>query len=189
MGFLERLMGIQTTPDLAECESKIQRHMDSYREAGEALRIIRDGRLYRRVAETFEGYLQLRWKMTPTHADRLIAAAGVANTVSPTGGIPQNERVARPLASLPKEEQLEAWAEAQTAAEPGRPTSKHVSAAVAKRKKPSAKSRPKAIRFKVPGAVVIVEPGRGFTNVEDALFEALTKAGARVERIAVDKAA
>lgn len=189
MGFLERIMGIQTTPELAECEARIQRHVDSYRDAGEALKTIRDSKLYRRVADTFENYLSLRWKMTATHAERLIAAADVAKNLPPTGKIPQTERAARPLTTLKGPEQLEAWAEATAAAAPADPTSKHVAAAVAKRKKPSSKSRPKATRLKVPGAIVIVEPGRGFISVEEALFEALRKCGAAIESIPVKDAA
>jgi hypothetical protein len=189
MGWLETLMGIQTKPDLATCEQRIQRGLAAYRDAGEALKTIRDERLYRQVAETFEGYLRLRWQMSPQHAERLIAAADVATTVSPTGGIPQTERAARPLTSLPKEDQLEAWAEASEAAAPAVPTSKHVEAAVARRKNPSAKERAKTVRLKVPGAIVTVEPGKGFAGIEKALVEALAKVRARMPGVAINEAA
>ena len=181
MGLLEWFMGTQTTPDLTTCEQRIQRGLDAYRDAGDALRTIRDARLYRNVAETFGSYCRERWQMDESMATRLIAAAEVARNLMPTGSIPKTERAARPLSKLPAGEQLEAWAEARELAAPSEPTSTEVAAAVAKRRKPTGKTRQKPTRIRVPGAIVTIEPGKGYTGTEDALIAALAKIGVIID--------
>lgn len=183
MGLMEWFMGTQTTPDLMTCEKRIERGLAAYRDAGEALKTIRDAKLYRTVCDTFENYCRQRWQMDDNHARRLIQAAEVAQNLMPSGMVPRNEKTARPLALLKEPEQLEAWAEAQTAAAPGEPTSRHVSEAVAKRRKPQGKTtRTKPIRLKVPGAIVIIEPGRGYVDAESALLSALAKVGVIIDK-------
>lgn len=146
-----------------------------YPRVGAALAEIRDKRLYRQTHETFALFCTERWKMGENYANRLILAAGVATNLMPTGTIPQTERMARPLGSLPANEQIAAWSEAKDEAgiDPVRP--EHVERAVAKRKKKPSKKRPKPVRIRVPGGIVVIEPGRGFTSVEACLHDALAK--------------
>jgi hypothetical protein len=53
---------------LADHEAALDRHRRSFREAGEALRDIRDRRLYRETHPTFEAYCRERWGMSGTQA-------------------------------------------------------------------------------------------------------------------------
>jgi hypothetical protein len=53
-----------------------------------------------------------RWGWKRTYANRMIGAAKVANALAPTGAIPQSEWITRPLTTLPKETQVEAWGRA-----------------------------------------------------------------------------
>jgi hypothetical protein len=84
---------------LAELEQVVDRGLQTFLEVGQALREIRDSRLYREDYSTFEAYLDERWGMSRSRGYRLIDAAAVAELVSPMGDIP-NERQARELVPL-----------------------------------------------------------------------------------------
>lgn len=75
-------------PSLAECEETIARGVRGYVEAGEALRTIRDARLYRETHGTFEDYCRERWGWNDRRASQLIAAAEVSTTVGILGAPP-----------------------------------------------------------------------------------------------------
>lgn len=97
---------------LATLEATIERGLGTFVEVGEALREIRDGRLYREQYGTFEGYCREQWGISRSHAHRTIEAADVAATL-PIGNKPANEAQARELARLDDEQaQRNAWAEA-----------------------------------------------------------------------------
>jgi hypothetical protein len=97
-----------------------------------SLMAIRDGELYRRSHETFEAYCEDRWGIRRSRAYQLIDTAKVNLNLSTNGGHPGlNERQARPLAPLPVEQQVQAWELAQESAPNGKPTARHVEAAVA----------------------------------------------------------
>lgn len=86
---------------LAECEAVIECGREAAFAAGEALRRISDGRLYRDAGfKTMEDYLAERWGFTRSYAYRLMDAADVAELLSPMGDKPQSERVARELAPV-----------------------------------------------------------------------------------------
>ena len=92
-------------PSLAECEETIARGVRGYVEAGEALRTIRDARLYRETHGTFEDYCRERWGWNDRRASQLIAAAEVSTTVGILGApTPANEAQARELVGLPAED-------------------------------------------------------------------------------------
>ena len=77
-------------------------------EACNALKEIRDSRLYRDVLgfETFEEYCKNKCDMGQTHDYRPIESAHVQEILSPMGDIqPINERQARPLVRLEPEQQ------------------------------------------------------------------------------------
>ena len=112
--------------DLQQCEVIIERGLATFVEVGTALLKIRDARLYRATYGTFENYCQERWGMTHGRARQLCSAAEVVmNVKSDTNGItPESERVARPLTSLPPDQQREAWS--RVTEEYGQPTAAQV---------------------------------------------------------------
>ncbi len=122
------------TTRLQQAEDVIEQGLVAYREAGNALRDIRDEGLYKHSFNTFEEYLKTRWNWERAHAYRLIDAAEVASNLSPTGDIPPNERQARELTKLPSADlQRAAYGVAETIAEQnkaGKVTAKDVKKAV-----------------------------------------------------------
>lgn len=126
------LQALTTTEsrDLARCEKIIERGQKTFLEVGIALSEIRDRKLYRERADTFQDYCSQVWGFTRQRAHQLIEAAKVetqlqecqpvvdANPVLPT------ERHARELARLPEEQRAgcledakEKYGEGMTAAQ------------------------------------------------------------------------
>ena len=104
-------------PSLAECEETIARGVRGYVEAGEALRTIRDARLYRETHGTFDDYCRERWGWNKDRSNQLIRASEVSTTVLSLGApAPANEWQARELVRLPAETAAEIM---RTAAETG----------------------------------------------------------------------
>lgn len=66
---------------LAALEGRIARGLATFREVGEALLEIRDQRLYRLVAVTFEAYCRDRWGMERNRAYQLMGAAEVTKAL------------------------------------------------------------------------------------------------------------
>jgi hypothetical protein len=101
------------TTRLTDLERRIERTHMSFVDAGEALREIRDGRLYRAIHGTFDEYCEARWGLTRSQGHRLIAAAEVVTAIrmSPIGDIlPATETQARELTRLEDpEQQVKAW--------------------------------------------------------------------------------
>lgn len=107
-------LSIVETSELAQCETVIERGMSTFREVGNALARIRQGRLYRDQYDSFETYSRAKWNMSGTHAHRLIDSASVVENLkdSPIGELPKSESVARELSKVPKEKQREVWEKA-----------------------------------------------------------------------------
>lgn len=104
---------------LADLEGVIDR---ARVDAGEALREIRDSRLYRtRGFATFEDYCRERWGMSRHNANRKIGASEILAELVPTGTIdsPPPERHLRELAPLrdAPDQLREAWSEAHERAD------------------------------------------------------------------------
>ncbi|MDP9438820.1 MAG: hypothetical protein M3P49_08760 [Actinomycetota bacterium] len=92
-------------PRLDELEGVIERGLQTFVEVGNAIREIRDSRLYKQSHETFEDYCRERWGWSDSRARQLIGAAGAVETVTTvTVPGPANERMARELAPLAKED-------------------------------------------------------------------------------------
>lgn len=109
-------------------EKRISAGLAMFAAVGDALREIRDRRLYREHYDNFESYCQDRWEFTRERARQLIAAATVASNLVAAGHEPPaNERQARPLAGLAPEAQAEAWEKANEATD-GQPTAADVAA-------------------------------------------------------------
>jgi hypothetical protein len=116
---------------LEHYEHVIAQGIKTFVEVGHALLAIRDQRLYRESYATFEDYLRQRWDLSRSYAHRMIDAAVVVENVLPIGNIvPANEAQARPLATLPPEQQREVWREAVETAPASGVTAKHVQATV-----------------------------------------------------------
>jgi len=135
----------QEQDELAHHEAIIQRGIDTFVEVGNALAAIREARLYRAQFATFEAYCRERWDIGRSRAYQMISAAAVVTNVSTIVDTPAptNEAQARPLTSLPPEQQAPAWRDAVAAAPNGRPTAADVKAVVeARRPPPPAPVRP-----------------------------------------------
>lgn len=76
----------------------------------EALLAIRRNRLYRSSHDSFEKYVEDRWRTSRAHANRLCSWAEVVENLSPVGdGHPVREYHARPLYGLTPAQQRRAW--------------------------------------------------------------------------------
>jgi hypothetical protein len=152
---------------LETLEQRISDGLETFIAVGDALRTIRDDRLYRMEFPTFDAYTAGRWGMTYRRAVQLMDAAEVVEEIKDAQeqpaenvnhgsqtqpiltpqALPQSERQARPLTELDTPaEKAEAW-QAAVAAAPktaGKPkvTAKAVKQAVekvkAKRREPEA---------------------------------------------------
>jgi hypothetical protein len=149
-------------------------------EGGRALKAIRDRQLYRHVAGSWEQYLALHG-LTRRRADQLVGAAGVLEAVEAVSEelgttVPSlSERAIRPLVGLSQEEAVEAVAEA--ASSPSGITPASIRKAAGRRKKTKAAKAPRPRRFRVPGAIVVVQlnakAAAAGVDVEAALLAAV----------------
>jgi hypothetical protein len=127
---------------LAASEQTIERGRSSAFETGAALRDIRDGRLYRQAAQTFEEYCRQRWDMSRDYAYKLIDCSEVCGLIVDHGlHAIKSERQSRELARLRDDDGgidadkvAEAWsASIETAKSTGQPiTAKLIRTEVAK---------------------------------------------------------
>lgn len=116
---------------LHQCETIIERGLNTFYEVGKALMEIRDSRLYREQHGTFEEYCQQRWGLGRNYANKLIGAAGVIEnlgTIVPR--LPENEQQVRPLTQLQPDEQQLVWQVVQETAPEGKITAAHVKSVV-----------------------------------------------------------
>lgn len=120
---------------LIALEKVIQSGLSTFVSVGEALAEIRESRLYRIEFDNFDEYCRSKWNMSRIQAHRLTAAAEISEML-PIGNKPTGESQVRPLSKLDtEEEQKEAWKEAVEESG-GKPTAKHVEAAVSRRMVP-----------------------------------------------------
>jgi hypothetical protein len=144
--------------------------LENFRRLGKALGEIRDKELFKIEFTSFEQCCETHWKISKTHAHRLIAAATIAELLEPMGYEVQNERQVRPLRDLEPDDQVAAWSEAQE--EGG--TADAVERAAAKRRPRTKKFKlAKPIRLRAAGGWVTITPNRKFVNAELTLAEAL----------------
>ncbi len=151
-------------------------------DAGKALAMIRDRQLFRETADSWERYVEDRFRMTKRRADQMIAFAGVSETLSELGtAVPTlSERAVRPLVGLDQDELKAVVAEA---AEDGEITPASIRKAAGRRKgKAKATKAPRPRRFKVPGATVQITFNRKSSGSSvEALEAAIAKARAELE--------
>lgn len=89
---------------LAVLESVIERGISAWNDAGAAVRVIRDERLYRADFYTFEDYCRERWGWSRSYAHRMIEAVDAVEAMLPIGNTPPiaNEAQAREVAAIIK---------------------------------------------------------------------------------------
>lgn len=102
-------MQVEEQQRLSELVETIKDNIRSFHKIGSALKEIRDKRLYREISDTFDDFCINHLSIGRAYAYRQIAAAEVANNLSPNGDIPLNEAQARPLTKLKANEQRLAW--------------------------------------------------------------------------------
>lgn len=131
---------------LERCEEVIKAGLTHFIAVGNALLEIKE--VFRHKFpdigyKNFEDYCDRKWSIERRRAYQLIAAAEVVEDVNNCSQTPSTESQARPLTKLPTAQQrVEAWTEAVQASG-GKPTAKHVEAAVE-----SVKSRVRPIESK-----------------------------------------
>lgn len=114
----------QERADFAANEGRIEHGLNTFKEVGDALIAIRDGRQYRESYASFEDYVMTRWNMKRNYAYKLISAAevvdnleGVQTSVGTIVPTPTNEAQARELAKLNDVDQVLVWKAVAEAAE------------------------------------------------------------------------
>ncbi len=86
---------------LTRCEAVIARGVQTFIEVGEALAIIREGKLYRADFTTFEHYCRNKWGIGDSRARQLIGAASVAREIETVTNVTlSNEGQARAAAKV-----------------------------------------------------------------------------------------
>lgn len=124
---------IQEQSTLLDCETTIERGLDTFVTVGEALAQIRVQRLYRATHTDWDSYIRERWPQIGSRrqADRFISAAEVVGDLSPIGLTVTNEAQARELAPLAPEQRRQAMQQAVAASPTGRPTAQDIRQAAA----------------------------------------------------------
>ena len=116
----------EESAELASLESIVQNGRAVFMQVAAALVTIRDKRLYRACAATFEDYCRDQWDMGRSYANRLIRAADVAKDLVPMGTKDLTERQARELAPLTPEDRRAVYGLAQATAPDGKVTAGHL---------------------------------------------------------------
>lgn len=134
-------------------ERKVER---AFYEAGNALKELRDKRLYRNTHYSFEEYCQDRFGHSRQKSNFLIAGAMVYERLTTTRCqiLPSAEYQVRPLNSLPEEQQKEAWEEAVSEAGGKIPPHRIVKSVVKR-----LKNKVKSPHFHYPGEVCLILGG------------------------------
>ena len=114
---------------LAECERHIRHLGQAGIDAGRALGLIKDRRLYRDAHPTFEGYVEATWDFGVRRAYQLADAAAVHDGLAEAGFdvLPANEAQARPLVPLLAGARTDVWRRATSS---GKVTARAVQDAV-----------------------------------------------------------
>lgn len=123
-------LNVNNQQALVQYEAVIEKGLQTFYDVGQALKSIRDQRLYRDQYETFEDYCRERWGFTDERARLLMRSSEVIDTLKETptivGVLPQNEAQVRPLITLPTEDRIAVWQEAVETAPNGKVTGAHV---------------------------------------------------------------
>lgn len=116
-------------PSLAAHEAIIEESLNGFRKAAASLKSIKDGKLYKGTYKTYEEYCIQRWQITPQHANRLIRAADVVETIKsePNGSVlPETEAQARALSKVKTQYLSETWKRIQNETGKAQPTAEDI---------------------------------------------------------------
>jgi len=98
---------------LKDCESVIRKGMATFIAVGEALIRIRDLRLFRVSAPSFEIFCRQSLRMSQQYTNSVMACSGVVNVLGEhpefAGRLPENEAQARPLKGMEREQLVQTW--------------------------------------------------------------------------------
>lgn len=86
--------------DLTYNEQIISKGIGTFREVGEALQRIRDGRLYRAEFANFEDYCREKWDLGRRYVNQMIEAAEAVKELGAMAPKVETERVARAVAKV-----------------------------------------------------------------------------------------
>lgn len=114
MGEIVKPLSVNEQSKLSQLENIIFENFGAFVKVGQALAEIRDRRLYREQFKTFELYAKRIFDVARSRAYQLIEASEVVGDLSTMVDkkyLPRNERQARELARLPKEQQPKVWQE------------------------------------------------------------------------------
>jgi len=113
------------TNRLTELETVVAKGMETFIAVGQALKEIRESRLYRQEHTTFEAYCKDKWGWSKSHSNRLIDAVNIVEVLTPIGAKPLTESQARELGKIKDpEERNQVWAEVVDTHEPEKITAK-----------------------------------------------------------------
>jgi len=140
--------------------------VETVREAGRALHVLKSRDLWRDTHDSWQQYVQDRFGMGPRRAHQLMEFSQFSDVVAEVIGtsgtdVTLTERALRPLADVPAEQLQETIQEAVAESGGGEPTPAAIRAAASKRKpkKKRAKERPaKPFTVRVAGAKVTITP-------------------------------
>lgn len=176
----------------------VDEKMSSFVEVGQALKRIKDGKLYLTEFDTWDEFCEKRFSIHRNYANKMIAAAKVVENVcqdkSALNGYPGThsngknvekngeivpiteapEKVVRSLTQLPADQQSEAWEKAVEKAGGKQPTAAQVKEAVAEVK---AESEPilDALGQPIPDHLVPVFRCEFYDDLESSLKQSLRK--------------
>ncbi len=126
-------LSVQEEKRLEQLENVVAENFQTFVQVGQALSEIRDRKLYRLKAVTFEIYCKNLFDIAKSRVRELINAAEVMENLRHGGGfddeqklLPHNERQVRPLTRLRPEQQVSAWSAAVESAPRGNITASHV---------------------------------------------------------------
>lgn len=98
---------------LNECESVIQKGIESFKDTWSALLEIRNSKLYRKEFKTFDEYCLVKWDFSKNYVNKNIRALKTLNNLGTMVPKTITERQLRPLTSLEPEVQKEVVKEVQ----------------------------------------------------------------------------
>ncbi len=103
----------EETTLLNECESVIQKGIESFKDTWSALLEIRNSKLYRKEFKTFDEYCLVKWDFSKNYVNKNIRALKTLNNLGTMVPKTITERQLRPLTSLEPEVQKEVVKEVQ----------------------------------------------------------------------------
>lgn len=122
---------------LEQLEKVVVENFQTFVQVGQALAEIRERKLYRMKAMTFERYCKELFDIAKSRAHQLMDAAGVVENFHNCGSfsddnqlLPLNEAQVRPLAKLNPDQQVAVWKAALESAPKGKVTANHVNKVV-----------------------------------------------------------